>query len=1196
MDPVLAGLSDLRARQRRVTATAALATGLAALLATLSVSGFVDWLAPIDSPWTRAALLGLAAAGTLGLARSRYVRLRRREPTLTAWGLRIEDRQATRGTGSIAAAADFLQHGAPPEGASPSLAASTASTAAEEFSRMPASDLKGLVNRRPARNALWACGAVAACLTIIGFGWPRESAFAAQRWLRPFATGDWPRRTTLRWLDEDLQPLEDAALERPAAAGELLTAYLDEQDGRLPGDLQIRHAGPSGSTSLLPLRETVLQDGSARGRRVAVASFTPGPGTHVLTARGGDDDRLPALTLTAETPPAASGYEIEVRPPAYARLPASRSEGTVAHVRGLAGSDVEIVGRSTGRLGAARLVMESGVATELPLLDDGMRFRASFPIAAAGTHRFWFELADERGLRHPRPPRFDLTGDEDRPPTATLTRPGEDLLVTADADLAFEMGARDDVGLATAGLELRRVAPASDPAVVHRHPLDLPDERAATGDWNGRWPLAGLGLQPGEQYELQGIVADAKPAETNVEREGRTAIRRVTVASAADVQRRLAAEERSLAEELTQTRDVVRRELQSLRELRAGWRESRQLDDRDRTTLERSASGADGIVRRMSSESSWRRRLDRLAEARELNRIASPQDRERLEAVQEQAARVSEQLQPGAAESLRSASRNADSAKGRSETASALTSEQAGAVDSALAAAEALQRQSLEALDAATEQLAASGAQQDRQQRLEQIAADQSALRSEVAESGARFLSQGIGETGAQERGNLSRQAERQRQISEAFDTLRAAATRSDDRSDSPPTDPAWVAASSVSDAMREAAGALDAFNVGQAMQTQQRIEELLNELRGGLRQPEANPEGLAEFLSEAEQLVKRLEAAQAEWMEEVGSLGEKGSNDSADRELRHGLRARQAEAAAQAADLAKRLRKQGLSAADSTLAAAEHMQRAEELLEDADRGGSLSAAGEARERLEDAARELQRTQRDIAARQQMAAYEQTRHGAQSLADRQASLQAETERLDELARETGRLSRSQTRTLLQLADDQLALASDVQSLGESAPDGVSRWALESALAAARRAGERLAQRETGDETRRPQTEAETKLRLVAESLSMTPPEGGDSPAGPADNEEPADEDDAAGAPVWLAPQIELLRQLQLNLIERTQRLAEAGDVVSGDEMQSLAAEQQQLVDLAATLLGAVTESDPEPSPPERNDDPFDLSP
>lgn len=1189
MHPVTDRLARLRKRELRGAVIVGIATGISVLAVVAIAIATADWSFGIQSRLLRAALTltTLVCAGLAG--RYCYRRVRRSLRSPAAWSLAVEQ-EFPETRGFLSAAVDFLER--PVVGNSSSeLAGSVIRIGAFRLEDISESRLRHLVDHRA---LLQSVAFLALMLVIVASAFsiaPDTASTAVKRWALPLAEHPWPRSTNLRWLDLDLQPLSAPALTRRVAAGEPLNLYLDDVQGSIPDDITLDHQLPNGSRARLSVRRVMLQTGHGP-KEVATATIEPDPGRHRILARAGDDDRLPALVLSADPAPVAESFTITIRPPDYARRQLEVSQSSVAHLHGLAGSVATIIGTASTPLASGRVHFDSGETKPVTVSEDGREFSVEFAMTQPGKSRFWFEIADSSGLTHPQPPRFDMIVDADTPPATVLDIPEADLRITPHGVLSLKATARDDLGVANLWLELRRLEKSAEQAnaPVHRHspgPIATPTTPA---HMEGEWSLQALDLEPGERFELTAVAVDARPEASPGDREGRSSPRILSIVTDDEVRQRLAAEESSIADDLAAIHGSVQRDLDELRALRAKWRAAREGDSEDLNDFKRLSRSAEDLSRRLGRASGGLgARLDRIVADYHANQFTEPATDERLKQIAGMIHDVATRFEPDVSSNLGSAIREFDSAQQRASSPADRIlpgPDQAGSIDVALAEAENSRRRSADQLGQASEQLSRQNRSRDIRDALQGVVARQDALREDTAASGRELLAKSQNDISPQDRGAVAQLAERQKGVLESFLQLSQQSPGADAGKPSPDSpsdaaDPDLLRASSVSDLMRRASRSLDEFSLGDAMVAHRDLDKLLHEIEREVQTSSAAEQSSLRSITQAEELVKSLAQSQADWRNAVEQLPHGTSADPARREAVEGLRQEQSNAAAAAEDLARRLQKIAPAAANPAADAALSIRRAGEVLEDATPALALEQAREAAKSLEETQEALARERQAAAVRESLTKYSQLRATALTMAARQANLTKETQEFDQVARTSGKLTRSQTRSLRRLADDQLALSGDVAALDAEAPDEVTRWVLTLASRAMQAAATGLSDRKTDSAVHARQADAEKYLRSLADSVEMSSP--------PQDEQtKPSGPDSAQAQPesfVSLGPQLKLLHRMQIELIAGTQAIIDADPSQQeqlNDRREELKTEQRRLAELAAALLTEIDESEPEP--------------
>jgi hypothetical protein len=1164
MHPLLQRLANLRRRLSIVAAGAAVGLGLSVTIAGVIAAALLDRAVHLDPAAARLALTGLAILTGVVVGTIWWRRLRSANTGLTGWALRVEERwPATRGI--LAAATDLLSTDTH-RVASPELGSRVVEQASTRFSDVPQSDLRSLVVQRPLGIGLGLLALTVLIVAGITAGDPRDARIAARRILLPIGAPAWPRANTLRWLDENLEPLADGEIERRVAAGEALPVFVDDAQGKLPESILLHQQLPDGHSLSIPLRQTTLVDSHQRKRRVATTTLLPVSGIHRLTARGGDDNRLPILTLTAESPPAITTFEITIHPPAYTGSEPATTSATVGHVRGVLGSRVAVHVLAAGEIASCVIQFENGTKQPARVGADSHSADYEIAITQKGVTRYTLQVTAANGLSHPHPPQFEITGDEDAPPTIALEKPAEDLRISPAAEIAMAVSASDDFGLGDAFVELKAVS-GDEP--VHR--FDLPRDSNPAAKWEAIWKLEELSLQPGQQLEMRAIVADRRPEEFGGPQVTRSAARRVMILSAEDVRQRLAADERALSDDLQPLQEALERDTNTLKEIRAGWRGGRTLDPASRDAVRRLADSSEALSRRLGPEG-LERRLNAIRESYKANQFDDKAADVRLKNAGSLLKSIAETLQPSVARALRSVSREADAQSAPGSNEHNISPESEAAIDESLATAESDQRESSDSMAAAAEQLASQSRRDDSREALEQIAGRQKAVSGDTEAAAQDLLSKSSSEMTPNDRSAVGRLAERQRQLAQSTERLARDVPQREGAADDA------VNAAHAAQLMNDAAGALDDFKLGQALDAQKQLAELFKKQQEQLESRQAPEEQLVKTLTEAVRDLKSLTAEQSEWRKDVAGLSAAASNDPAEKAAREELRKTEEQSADVARKLAARLRRTMPEAGRQVADAAEQMQRAAEQLEDENRESAQARSKEAQQKLEDVEQQLARQRQSAAMKDQLSAYEQARTALTALADRQANLRNETARLDDLQTAAGKLTRGQLRALNQLAEDQSLLTDDTSAAAKEAPDDVTRLAISLAEQLMSHTAARLKERALGDNVRKSQRQAEDRLRMISKLLAMEPPESEEQ--SPESQPNSGEENESGNSEsLVLGPQLAILKELQNDLLQRTTELDKTGDETSMAAARSeLANEQQRLTDLIAQTLAPLVES------------------
>jgi hypothetical protein len=289
-------------------------------------------------------------------------------------------------------------------------------------------------------------------------------------------------------------------------------------------------------------------------------------------------------------PPLLGDLAALVRPPAYTRLPAT----TLPRLPGLcevpAGSRLELNGRANSELAAAGMTTDAG--DTLPLRVRGRDVSGVLTVTAP--LRMRIGLTDRRGLVSCDGLEYEVAVVPDEPPVASLSRAEDDGQLPLAAPLSLLLAARDDYGVATLDLLVRRGGDDAwqrvgdgeadtrlGPLRARIQVLAAPDaqevRRLVTLD------ASTLTLVAGDVLELCAEARDNRaPGPAGV---GRSAILRLVVPSSSELLAEQAQEEASKRADLAETRrrsadlaqDLERLRRELLRNPMPDWNKQQEL-------------------------------------------------------------------------------------------------------------------------------------------------------------------------------------------------------------------------------------------------------------------------------------------------------------------------------------------------------------------------------------------------------------------------------------------------------------------------------------------------------------------------------------------------------------------------------------------------------------------------------------------
>lgn len=439
--------------------------GCSAALAVAVVAGAVLPLAPAGAV-VRLALLGLAALAALVWA---AVATARRAPRFVRYLDQIEERfpEVRSWLRNAMELADGV-----PRGTSPELGQALEAETVRRMERVPLESLA--VRVRPARPL----GATAAALALI----------LAAGLLGPSAV----RRS---W----------ATLFDPAAAAPPVRLAVEPGSVRItPGASLAVRARVWGTT-----RPPRLLRG-ARSSPAAVSEGADASGARtwrfdLVQLTRAEDYRVrvaavesPTYHIALDGTPAPLAFDLEIRAPAYARLPVQRGSSTRGDLSALRGSTARVTVTFDRDLDALDAALPGGRRAAFRA-DSPRRWSGEIPVRESGTWSLHARAAAGEG-RFP----YTVQALADAPPLLAVRVPEGDVDLPAGQQVPVQVLGQDDLGLTELALEFRK-----DPAAPWRAvPLAAFDARPREAEVATRWDASELGMLPGETASFRFVLYD----------------------------------------------------------------------------------------------------------------------------------------------------------------------------------------------------------------------------------------------------------------------------------------------------------------------------------------------------------------------------------------------------------------------------------------------------------------------------------------------------------------------------------------------------------------------------------------------------------------------------------------------------------------------------------------------------------------
>ncbi|MEI7877083.1 MAG: hypothetical protein WCI96_04075, partial [Planctomycetota bacterium] len=513
---------------------------------------------------------------------------------------------------------------------------------------------------------------------------PDTASIAARRVLMPWSDAVWPARTALAGMIVDGSV---AARGRPLALRARMTEGEAERE-RVRAEYRVTRDGVVGDW---------IEVGLARQPSGEFERFVDADGERIEVRFMTSDATTEIATVRLVAPPAIASAQARIEPPAYAaRAVQLRVEdlGDCSGSRGilrdpiLAGSQIVFDLRMTRALAfdpahsPLKQVSSSGTepgATTMPVaivVDEADGAHWTVSCTAVEATRLALTLIDSDGIAGENEIVLAFDTIADRPPSATIVEPVQDESVVVDARIAMRADARDDIGLAKAGIEIAtRIGKDSVESMVFEEPAQVMagangEEGSATEASVERMlDIANLKLSAGDSIVLRAYAQDAfeggtvQPAHERV----RSAPRILRIVGDDEFER--------------QIRGVfagVRRDAMRVDERQAKARDAVERDPSERGLAELQAAVTEGAARMREATEQAIARLEKNDRANGVLSELAEQARELTAAAESRSAEAS-----GAVERAREQKLAAEGKTGQEQAAA-----QAAAQDAAKSAAE----------------------------------------------------------------------------------------------------------------------------------------------------------------------------------------------------------------------------------------------------------------------------------------------------------------------------------------------------------------------------------------------------------------------------------------------------------------------------------------------------------------------------
>jgi hypothetical protein len=338
--------------------------------------------------------------------------------------------------------------------------------------------------------------------------------------------------------------------------------------------------------------------------------------------------RTAAHRVTVIHRPVINGMTAILKYPPYTGAKADTLEPLAGRIVALAGTRVELEGRTSKPVRDGRLRFASGSSTPLEPAPGG--FAAAFTIVANDT--FVVETVDSLGFTNDHTVKYPIAALDDAPPSIEIVAPddGAELPRTLVADLYYR--GSDDYGIARVRLFSMRDGKDEDftaaPVAIPAGPLTEIEGRFA-------WSLENAGVFPGDKILYYLEITDNNTA--TGPRTARTATRRILVPSISEIYARIREEESRRREDLEDVLGKGREIRERMKKLSDELKAEGNLDwsrRRESGEILQKQKEIQSAMREITGE------IDKSLETLEKNRAASQEVGQKIEEIQKLLKRI----------------------------------------------------------------------------------------------------------------------------------------------------------------------------------------------------------------------------------------------------------------------------------------------------------------------------------------------------------------------------------------------------------------------------------------------------------------------------------------------------------------------------------------------------------------------------
>ncbi len=335
---------------------------------------------------------------------------------------------------------------------------------------------------------------------------------ATTRVVWPASQAEWPRLTKLRVFDQQRNPVAPGAtISLMGSTGS--NFYVEDIIGEPPEDVILEIRRTSQPLKRIRLRNRQPQSSSESGRETFRFRLVPNQmETMQFRIVGGDDQSMDWMTLRKEIKPVVQSMICQINPPEYLNVESTILENVSGPVPAPVGSLLQFdlsMNRPVRELELRDLESNAVVSQVV----NGSHLRFDLDVVEAEEGSLIYELfvrvrADVEGENSTGPgwqrvKRIRIEPLVDFAPEVTVLAPQKDLRVTRDALVPYEATARDDYGLQDFSLKVDAKTPLSLAAEIQDGQLEA--------TLSGTLDLHRLAVEEGDLVELSAVASDRSP-------------------------------------------------------------------------------------------------------------------------------------------------------------------------------------------------------------------------------------------------------------------------------------------------------------------------------------------------------------------------------------------------------------------------------------------------------------------------------------------------------------------------------------------------------------------------------------------------------------------------------------------------------------------------------------------------------------